>query len=133
MKTLDDEQMMDTEFEGGWSFSNRACFFTAFQLALRSSRAASAATCTRMYIVLSDGRARQWIKGFANTLQFSPAARSSPLFNLSSPNTESLNQGAAVFSARLMYNKKSWWSAKLQGTGAHIASRRYQVIACTIG
>ena len=58
-----------------------------------------------MHIVQSDGRAKQWIKGFANTLRFSPAARSPPLFDLSSPNTESLNQGAAVFSARIMYGR----------------------------
>ena len=58
--------------------------------------------------------------------------RSPLLFNLSSPNTESLNQGTAVFSARLMYCRTSGWSAKPQGTGADVASRRYQVIACTI-
>ena len=95
----------------------------------RSARAASAANCTRMHIVQSDGRAKQWIKGFANTLRFSHAARSPPLFDLSSPNTESLNHGDAAFSARLMYSR---WSAKPPGTGAHVASRRYQVIACTI-
>ena len=46
------------------------------------------------------------LKGLRNTLRFSPDGRSSPLFNLSSPNTKSVNQGAAVFSARLMYSRK---------------------------
>ena len=84
-----------------------------------------------MHIAQSHGRARQWIKGFANTLLFSPAARRPPLFDLSLPNMESLNQGAAVFSARLMYSRKSGWSAKQQseGTGAHIASGNHSVIA----
>ena len=75
-----------------------------------------------MYIVQSDGRARHWIKGFANTLRFSPAVRSPPLFDLSSPNKESLNQGDAAFSAMLMYSR---WSAKPPGTGAGVVSRRY--------
>ena len=51
---------------------------------------------------------------------------------LGSPNTKSLNQGAAVFSARLMYSRKSWCSANPPVTGAHVASRHYQIIACTI-
>ena len=75
-------ERMDLRFEGGWSFSDQACFFTAFRWARRSTREASAANCTRMYIVLSDCRAKQWIKGFANTLLFSLAGRSPLLFIL---------------------------------------------------
>ena len=44
-------------------------------------------------------------------------------FNPSSPNTESLNQGLAVFSTSLMYRRKSGWSAKPPGTGNHVACR----------
>ena len=47
-----------------------------------------------------------------NTLLFFLAARSPLLFNPSSYNTKSLNQGPAVFSARLMYSTKfgRYWS-----------------------
>ena len=43
-----------------------------------------------------------------------------------------MNQGAAVFSARLMYSRKSGWSAKPQGTGAHLASGNQGIIVCTV-
>ena len=52
------------------------------------------------------------------------------LFNLSSPNTKSLNQGAAEISARLMYSRKSWWSANPLGTSVHVASRLSLVQTC---
>ena len=64
----------------------------------------------------------KWMKEFGNTMQFSLAPRRPPLFNPSSSNMESLNQGLALFSARLMYSRKPGWSAKLQGIGAHVAA-----------
>ena len=45
-----------------------------------------------------------------------------------SPNTGSLNQDTAVFSARLI----SGWSVKQQGTGSHIASGSHWVIECAV-
>ena len=46
----------------------------------------------RLAHVQSHGKARLWIKGFAKYLAiFSRREESSPLFNLSSPNTKSLN------------------------------------------
>ena len=82
--------------------------------------------------IQSDGRARKWIKGLRNTFRFSLAARRPALFNPSSPNTESLNQGPAVFSTRLMYRRKSGWSAKPPGTGAHLASGNHWVIVSAV-
>ena len=87
---------------------------------------------TRMYIVQSDGKRGSGFRGLQNNLRISLAARSPLLFNLSSLNTKSLNQGAAVFSARPMYCRKSGRSAKQQGTGAHVAYRRCPVIALMI-
>ena len=58
---------MDTRFEGGWSFSDRACFLLLFdelRVPLVRLRPPTA-QCTTTYIVLSDGR---WIKGFAEYL-----------------------------------------------------------------
>ena len=74
-----------------------------------------------------DGPARK--TGLWNTFRFSRAALRPALFNHSSPNTESLNQGPAVFSTRLMYRRKSGLSAKPPGTGAHLASGSHSVIA----
>ena len=54
------------------------------------------------------------------------------LFNPSSPNTESLNQGPTVFSTRLMYSTKSGRAAQPPGTGADVASRNHLVIAYAV-
>ena len=54
------------------------------------------------------------------------------MFNPSSPNTESLNQGPVVLFTRLMYRRKSGWSAKPPGTGAHLASGNQGIIVCTV-
>ena len=59
------------------------------------------------------------------------AARRPALLNPSSPNTESLNQGPAVFSTRLMYHKKSGLSAKPPGTGTHFASGSSRKMKCS--
>ena len=55
----------------------------------------------------------QYLSIFSLRLAGRPA-----LFNPSSPDTESLNQGPAVFSTRLIYRRKSGWSAILPGAGA---------------
>ena len=71
-------------------------------------------------------------KGLLNTLQFSLAERRPPWYNPRLQSTESLNQGPAVFSKRLMYCRNAGWSAKPQGTGANVASASHWVIAWNV-
>ena len=65
--------------------------------------------CFRLHFhkdIQYNSRVRHWINlnGLCKTLLVSLAARRPSLFYLSSPNTESLNQDPAVFTARLMYS-----------------------------
>ena len=46
--------------------------------------------------------------------------------------TWSLNQGPALLSVLLLYRKKSGWSAKPQGPGAHVASGSHWVTTCMV-
>ena len=122
---------MDANFEAG---SDRACFFGCFLM--------SSAYCLcgfRLHLqtdVQSDGWARQCMKGLTeylpSSLRYSLAAVRPALFNPSSLNTGSLNQDPAVFSARLMYSRKSVWSAKPPGTGSHVASGSHSVLECAV-
>ena len=59
-------ERMDAEFEADWSFSDRACFFAAFLMSL-----AYRWRDFRLHLhedFQSDGRARHWMKGFAEYL-----------------------------------------------------------------
>ena len=113
------------------SFSDRACFFAALRLAQsqRFSRLPPPPAASG-YSVRWQGE--EVDERFEETFRFSLAALLPALFNPSSPNTDSLNQGPAVFSTRLMYRRKSGWSAKPQGTGAHLASGNQGIIVCTV-
>ena len=62
-------------------------------------------TCTRIFSQTA-GRGSGWM-GLRNTSRFSLAAWRPALFDPSSPNTESFNQGPAVFSSRLMYYRRN--------------------------
>ena len=48
----------------------------------RADALAAALPYGRGVLIHCFGRAKQWMKGFANTLRFSPAARNPPLFDL---------------------------------------------------
>ena len=59
----------------------------------------------------SDGQARKRMNGFAEYLSIFSCREASSVVQSQLARKESLNQGPAVFSTRLMYRRKSGWSA----------------------
>ena len=96
-------------------------------LFLSRSGVASAVTCTRIFSQTAGQGSG--LKGLLNTFGFSLSVRHPPLFNPSLSKKESLNQGPAVFSTRIMHRRKTGWTANLQGTGAHVTFGSHWVIA----